>query len=208
MPVPAATPASAFFAPGSHVRNRSPDHDCDQTRNLRNGAVKRLWMAVKPVSNGEPCASTATGIGRTEQEQLWLDARAAAEEGVRFGGRNELATNVSFAPPAARQFGCLWRKRNLTQSPCPTTSRHSVIPGRNNRRIGCRDQVDRSVRLDTSCKDFSSEGDWLTKATRIPPHGGRLIWTALRLHCGGGRVFIFSPDWRSKCLPTRQMSVS
>ena len=36
-----------------------------------------------------------------------------------------------FAPPAAPQIGCLWRKRNLTQSRCPTTSRHSVIPAGN-----------------------------------------------------------------------------
>jgi hypothetical protein len=42
----------------------------------------------------------------------------------------------------------------------------------------CRDQVDRSARHDTSYKDFSSEDNWLANATRIPLHGGRLIWTA------------------------------
>jgi hypothetical protein len=153
--------------------------------------VKRLWIAVKPASNGEPVPALPQALGRTEQEQLWLDARTGTEECVRLGGRNELATKVSCAPPAARQFGCLWRKRNLTQSPCPTTSRRYVIPGRNNRRIVCRDQVDRSARHDTSCKDFSSEGDWLTNATRIPLHAESLIRTADGVVVASASSFFF-----------------
>src|SRR5580698_8365377 len=88
-----------------------------------------------------PVPAPPQGGGRTGQEQLWLDARASTEEGVRFGGWNELATNGAFAPPAAPQIGCLWRKRNAAQTTCPTTSRHSVIPGRNNRRTCCREQL-------------------------------------------------------------------
>src|SRR5258708_31473964 len=85
-----------------------------------------------------------------------------------------LETNVAFAPPAAPQIGCLWRKRNRTQSECPTTSRHSVIPGRNNRRTWCRDQVNRASRLDGFGKESSSESDWSANATRTQGHAGRL----------------------------------
>src|SRR5580698_616190 len=48
-----------------------------------------------------PVPAPPQGGGRTEQEELWLGARASTEEGVRFGGWNELATNGAFAPPAA-----------------------------------------------------------------------------------------------------------
>src|SRR5271170_143522 len=59
-------------------------------------------------------------------------------------------------PLARPQIGCLWRKHTPTQSPCPTTSRHSVIPARNNRRTWCRDQVD-PRRL---ARFFVKEIDW------------------------------------------------
>ena len=64
MPVPAATPASAFFAPGSPCAN------CSRRSRWQSGwrpcatvPVKRICSAVNPVSKGEPllCAKTASG---------------------------------------------------------------------------------------------------------------------------------------------------
>jgi hypothetical protein len=43
----------------------------------------------------------------------------------------------------------LWRKRNLIQSRCPTTSGPRDIPGRNNSPRWSRDQVDRAVPPDS-----------------------------------------------------------
>ena len=94
-------------------------------------------------------------------------------------------------PPARPQIGCLWRKHTPTQSPCPTTSRHSVIPARNNRRTWCRDQVDprRSARF------FVKEIDWQARIGYRYTEGGS-NQTAQRCRCGGGRIVIFLANLR------------
>jgi hypothetical protein len=48
MPVPAATPASAFFCAGFAVGEAvAADHDCNQTCNLRNGSGEKALYGVK-----------------------------------------------------------------------------------------------------------------------------------------------------------------
>jgi hypothetical protein len=53
-----------LFCGGFAVREAvASDNDCDQTRNFRNGASEKVLdsgKTVKPVSNGEPCASADT----------------------------------------------------------------------------------------------------------------------------------------------------
>src|SRR6202035_2076708 len=65
IPVPAATPASAFFAPGSPCAKPYPPITiATRLATFAIVPVKRLWIALKPVSNGEPCANAATGRTR------------------------------------------------------------------------------------------------------------------------------------------------
>ena len=71
---------------------------------------------------------------------------------------------MTFAPPGAAKICCVWRKTNLTQSGCPTTSLHSVIPGRNNRGTLCR-RPSRVQRLASKTleQDSYSQNDCLAK---------------------------------------------
>src|ERR1700757_4034865 len=71
--------------------------------------------------------------------QRQFEMPTSTEEGAGFGGWNGLGTNVAFGPPAP-QIGSWWRKPNPTQSGCPTTSRHSVIPRGTNSGPWSRDQ--------------------------------------------------------------------
>src|SRR5664280_2032895 len=87
------------------------------------------------------------------------------EERFGFDGYDGLGTNgMTFASPGAAKFCCVWRKTNLTQSGCPTTSRHSIIPGRNNRGTLCR-RPSRAHRLASNIleQDSSSQNDFLAK---------------------------------------------
>src|SRR5580693_2494581 len=71
MPVPAATPARAFFAPGSPcAKPKPPITIATRLATFAMVPVKRLWIAVKPVSNGEPCASAATGMRKNNLEDV------------------------------------------------------------------------------------------------------------------------------------------
>ena len=134
MPVPAATPASAFFAPGSPwAKPYPPITIATRLATFAIVPVKRDWMALKPVSNGEPCAIAApvitisrvrrTAGGRANFEQatsgIWRMKRTRNERGI--------------CTSAAPQIGCLWRKINLTRSRCPMNVRRIAIPGRNGR---------------------------------------------------------------------------
>src|ERR1700722_2457669 len=67
IPVPAATPAKAFFAPGSPwAKPYPPITIATRLATFSMVPVKRLWIAVKPVSNGEPCAKAAIGIRKNK----------------------------------------------------------------------------------------------------------------------------------------------
>ena len=57
-----------------------------------------------------------------------LDAPTSTEDADGFGGLDKLGTNLAYAPPAAPQIVCFWRKTNPTQSRCPIMSRYNVIP--------------------------------------------------------------------------------
>jgi hypothetical protein len=66
MPVPAATPASAFFAPGSPwAKPYPPITIATRLATFAIVPVKRLWIALKPVSNGEPCAIATIGTRKS-----------------------------------------------------------------------------------------------------------------------------------------------
>jgi hypothetical protein len=53
MPVPAATSASAFFAPGFAVcKAVAADHNCNQTRNFGDRASEKALDCVKPGVEG------------------------------------------------------------------------------------------------------------------------------------------------------------
>src|ERR1700676_2821302 len=104
--------------------------------------VKRAWIALKPVSKGEPCAIAATG--RTRRT-----VRRAAVGRAHFDRRRR---RIWWMEWTRNQRG-IWTSPHLksaagganltrTQSGCPTTSRHSVIPARNISGLWCRDQAE------------------------------------------------------------------
>ena len=66
MPVPAATPASAFFAPGSPwAKPYPPITMATRLATFAMVPVKSACMALKPVSNGEPCAIATIGTRKS-----------------------------------------------------------------------------------------------------------------------------------------------
>jgi hypothetical protein len=51
--------------------------------------VKRLWMAVKPVSNGEFCASAATGMRKSRVRETAVGRAHFDRRRVWMGGWNQ-----------------------------------------------------------------------------------------------------------------------
>src|SRR5258706_14209484 len=88
--VPAETPANVFFAQVSSCANLYPPITiATRLATFAIVPVKRLWMAVKPVSNGEPCASATAGMTRrsvttTAGERAHLDARTGGDLGGKW----------------------------------------------------------------------------------------------------------------------------
>ena len=84
MPVPAATPARAFFAPGSPcAKPKPPITIATRLATFAMVPVKRLWIAVKPVSNGDPCANANEVEERTFDTQVGERLMQTLEDSVR-----------------------------------------------------------------------------------------------------------------------------
>jgi len=140
-------------------------------------------MAVKPVSNGEFCASAVTGMRKSSVKETAVKCAHfdRREVWIRWIRRNWNQRDDICASRSS-EIRCLWRKTNLTQSGCPTTSRPRDIPGRNNRGTLCR-RSSGAYRL--ASKDFGAgfvlakhclakrlgNQQTLARASHFPPQG-------------------------------------
>jgi hypothetical protein len=129
---------SSSLSPGNHSLRRL----CNLSRT----------SVAECAGNGKPCANAARGIRRNKARTTAVGRTLRLKKGLDLTDGMDSEPTYYLRLPAGPQIGCSWRKRNLTQSACPTTSRRSVIPGRNNRRTWFRDQVDRAAGSDTLCK--------------------------------------------------------
>src|ERR1700733_8860388 len=130
MPVPAATPASAFFAPGSPCANPYPPITiATRLATLAMVPVKRLWMALKPVSKGLPWAWAASGA--TMRTLSTVSAAFAQVEEIANRTGKESFIRAKFGIRASsvdRSELLLLVHRSPREKCCLMTSRRDVIP--------------------------------------------------------------------------------